>query len=65
MHLIVDVNDSIKQSPEQDITEHAAENAFSEDIEWLTKVRAWVTLGLDEEDQEGNEGGTEKVKDES
>jgi len=63
--LVVDVNDSIEQSPEQDITEHAAEDAFCKDIEWLTKVRAWVALGLDEEDQEGEEGGSKKVKDES
>ena len=47
LHLIVDVNDSVEQGPEEDITEEAARDALGKDIERFTEVKPGLALGLE------------------
>lgn len=57
--LIVNVNDSIEQGPEEDITEETTRDALGKDIERFTEVKSGFALGLEDKDQYGEEGGSE------
>lgn len=57
------MDDTVEQCPEQDVTEQASEDTHGEDIKWAAKVCAGAGLGLDQEDECGEEGRSDKVED--
>lgn len=57
------MDDSVEQCPEQDVTEQATEDTLSEDIEGAAEVCGRTGLGLDQEDECGEKGGSDKVED--